>query len=89
MSSKSETLENLERMKRCPRFEFCSAPKCPLDELVDQRIQLGGEPTCPYTTRLKSRRVRPIPKQVRKFLKPDGIGGFKSAFGTGSPEVGK
>lgn len=80
MSNKNKTVENLERMGLCPRFEACSVPRCPLDEQMDQRIQLDREPTCPYTTHLKSKRARPIPKQVRKFLKPTGDGGFKSVF---------
>lgn len=89
ISSKTETPENLKRMELCPRFGSCSVPKCSLDELIDRRVQLGSEPTCPYTTHLKSRRMRPIPRQIRKFLRPDETGGFKSVFEEVSPEARK
>lgn len=34
------------RIKKCPRFDVCSAPICPLDIEKDKRIQLNGEPKC-------------------------------------------
>ncbi len=34
------------RMKKCPHFDTCSAPICPLDIEKDKRIQLNGEPKC-------------------------------------------
>ena len=33
-------------MKRCPRFNRCSAPICPLDLNWRRRVHLAGEPTC-------------------------------------------
>ena len=39
-------MNNLKRMKQCPRFDFCSVPICPLDEDKDERIYLRGEPKC-------------------------------------------
>lgn len=36
----------LRTMRRCPRFDRCSAPKCPLDPLQDDRAYLPGEPKC-------------------------------------------
>ena len=41
-----ETAENTKRMERCPSFEHCDAPKCPLDELYDVRVFIAGDKTC-------------------------------------------
>lgn len=32
----------------CPKFEYCSAPICPLDKQVLTRSHLKGETTCLY-----------------------------------------
>lgn len=32
--------------ERCPQFESCSAPRCPLDPDADGRDALPGEPKC-------------------------------------------
>lgn len=45
MSNCSER-EALEIMQRCPRFERCSAPICPLDLCQDTRDYFPGEPKC-------------------------------------------
>ena len=36
----------LKIMEQCPRFDFCSAPKCPLDLWEDRRTELPGEDKC-------------------------------------------
>jgi hypothetical protein len=41
--------ESLENMKRCPRFDGCSIPRCPLDYFMKERTELPGEPQCPLT----------------------------------------
>ena len=33
-------------MKRCNHFDYCNAPKCPLDPRMDIRIELPGEDKC-------------------------------------------
>ena len=53
--TESEMVKNLERMKKCPRFSYCSIPKCPLDKDVDLCVKLPGELSC---TLPKSRRMR-------------------------------
>jgi hypothetical protein len=35
-------------MKRCPKYQSCNAPLCPLDEQKDLRVRLNGEDSCPY-----------------------------------------
>jgi len=44
-------------MSRCPRFNRCSAPLCPLDPNREDRSHLRGEPVCGY---------------LREIVKPDG-----------------
>lgn len=41
-----ETQKNYERMKKCPRFNKCSAPICYLDELKDRRVHFKQEQKC-------------------------------------------
>lgn len=33
-------------MEKCPKFIKCSAPLCPLDKRIEERIYLKGEPLC-------------------------------------------
>jgi hypothetical protein len=42
-------------MSKCPRFNRCSVPVCPLDLLQDGRSRLRGEPLCGFS---KARRHR-------------------------------
>lgn len=81
-----ESKENGKRMRLCPRFDTCSVPKCPLDELISFRAKLDEDPTCPYTTNRKDRRIRPITQQVKRFLKPNADGSYKSIFEKTPPE---
>jgi hypothetical protein len=41
------TEQNIVNMRKCPRFEGCSIPKCPLDLWSDKRVQLGEDERCP------------------------------------------
>ncbi len=34
-------------MQKCPRFQFCNAPKCPLDIYVSKRRELSEDDRCP------------------------------------------
>ena len=52
---KESEIESVGIMSRCPRFNKCSVPICPLDLLQDLRNQLQDEPTCTFP---KSRRYR-------------------------------
>jgi len=38
--------ENNILMQKCLRFHRCSAPLCPLDKDVSERVYLEGEPIC-------------------------------------------
>ena len=35
-----------ESMSACARFDFCSAPKCPLDPLIGLRTEVEDDPKC-------------------------------------------
>lgn len=41
-----ENQANVHRMKKCPSFIKCSAPKCPLDMFIKERALLPNEPKC-------------------------------------------
>lgn len=41
-----ESVENCLRMERCPDFDTCAAPKCPLDEMIGDRTFYSKEPKC-------------------------------------------
>ena len=44
-----------ENLRKCPRFEWCSANICPLDLEVNLRSKLPGENQCPFTINKKSK----------------------------------
>jgi hypothetical protein len=43
---------SVEPMTRCPRFERCSAPLCPLDPQRPRRSHLRGEAVCAHLREL-------------------------------------
>ncbi len=48
-----ENTKNTQRMGRCPSFDTCSSPKCPLDEFTDTRIRYSDEPKCVATKKTR------------------------------------
>jgi hypothetical protein len=48
--------ENTLRMEKCPRFQSCSIPKCPIDEDMNQRIELPKDPICPLRRKVEGKR---------------------------------
>jgi len=48
-----ETIENNAMMSKCPSFDGCSAPLCPLDKFIGQRTRLTKEPKCISTKRTR------------------------------------
>ncbi len=38
--------ENLTNMQKCPRFEKCSIPRCPIDKDMSERVELKEEEKC-------------------------------------------
>ena len=39
-------------MEKCPRFQSCSVPKCPLDFLMPDRVRYTDEPVCTMSNRI-------------------------------------
>lgn len=35
---------------RCPKWDKCNAPLCPLDHELFKRVMRGGDPVCHYLT---------------------------------------
>lgn len=68
-------MEDLTIIKRCPRFEFCSAPRCPLDPLMQTRFRFPEEQKC---TLGKSIRLKLGNELQNKGLFPKELGGIKS-----------
>ena len=50
--------ENLKNMQRCPRFDKCSIPKCPLDYWMSERVELAEDERCILRGKTRSKRVR-------------------------------
>jgi hypothetical protein len=48
----------MEEMKKCPRFETCSIPICPLDPDKEKRLELKGEAKCILYKLLGERRTK-------------------------------
>jgi len=65
--------KNLENMKRCPRFESCDIPKCPLDFYMSERVELPEDERCILRGKNKSKRVRGIKsagmRGISKFIR--------------------
>jgi hypothetical protein len=40
---------------RCPKYETCSIPLCPLDNWTNERIKYADEPKCPFASRRKGK----------------------------------
>ena len=57
-------------MERCPKSLRCSAPLCPLDPDINERVYLKGEPTCrlPFEELIIILNGR-FKKQYKEFIK--------------------
>ena len=62
---KEEIIENL---KRCPKFNKCSANLCPLDLRVDFKNNLLGEERCPFTINRKVKFQKGIKTQMPSHI---------------------
>lgn len=56
--------EIIKNLKKCPRFNWCSANICPLDLEANLKNKLFGENQCPFTIKKKDRRQKGIRTQV-------------------------
>ena len=55
-----EQIDNLKNMERCPRFQGCDIPKCPLDFYMPERVELRDDERCVLRGKIKSKRVKGI-----------------------------
>ena len=61
-----------ESMSRCARFDFCSAPKCPLDLLIDLRIEVETDPRCDMAKPTRHKYWESMPDAIKSRLKFEG-----------------
>ena len=55
-------------LEKCPRFEFCSAPKCPLDPEYHKRDpRLAGEEHCKAQKRTRLRIAKEYPEGLLPY----------------------
>ena len=77
MSGEKEQL-SLESMSYCSRFEDCSAPKCPLDILVDIRTEVEEDPKCEMAKATRHKYWLSMPDYLKSELKFEGY--FESEY---------
>lgn len=58
----------IQNLRRCPRFNNCSANICPLDLEANQRVYIKGEDICPFTIKRRKKSQEGI-----RTLAPNGI----------------
>ena len=74
-SSKEVTEEeNYKIMRRCPRFKFCNAPKCPLDYFINDRVKLTGEDKCALPKSIRKRIGKGTELEYQGMTKREWIG---------------
>jgi len=66
--------ENTKIMQRCPRFQFCNAPKCPLDYFQDQRTKLKGEEKCELAKSIRKKIGNGTSLKYQGMTKKEWIG---------------
>jgi ubiquitin C-terminal hydrolase len=66
--------ENIINMNKCPRFNTCNIPKCPLDFFISERIELNEDDKCPLTGNrsnrtkgIKSAKLKSMSKIIAKI----------------------
>lgn len=63
-----------ESMEYCSRFhDGCAAPKCPLDILIDLRIELPGDPKCEMAKATRQAYFISMPKRLQEKLPYGGL----------------
>jgi hypothetical protein len=75
--------ENLVNMRRCPRFDNCSIPKCPLDFWMSERAELPEDGRCPLAMKTKGKRrggkLTASMNHIRSFLHKKNEVGAKTS----------
>jgi len=69
-----ETIENNQRMEKCPRFINCNTPICPLDKEAQIRIRYPEDDICIYCRQKKQKGIRlSMPKELRKLVPESNV----------------
>ena len=63
---------SLESMSYCSRFEDCSAPKCPLDILINIRTEVEEDPICEMAKATRHKYWMAMPDSIKSELKFEG-----------------
>lgn len=71
VSGNKETL-SYESMSHCSRFEDCSAPKCPLDLLINLRTEVEEDPRCEMAKATRHKYWSSMPDEIKTELKFEG-----------------
>lgn len=61
-----------ESMSICARFEICSAPKCPLDILLNLRTEDQDDPKCEMAKATRHKYWLSMPESLRSKLEYQG-----------------
>ena len=69
---------SFEAMRTCSRFEFCSAPKCPLDVLINSRSEINGDPKCEMAKATRHKYRESLPDLLKSNLPFQGY--FESEY---------
>ncbi len=69
---------SLESMSYCSRFEDCSAPKCPLDILINLRTEVEEDPICGMAKATRHKYWLSMPDFLKSELKFEGY--FESEY---------
>lgn len=72
-----ETL-SVRSMEYCSRFESCSAPKCPLDILINLRTVVEDDPECEMAKATRHKYWESMPEDLRSALPFKGY--FESEY---------
>ncbi len=68
----NEEALSIEAMSRCARFDFCSAPKCPLDILINLRTEIDEDPRCEMAKATRHKYWESMPDYLNTELKFEG-----------------
>ena len=63
-----EDLLSQESMSVCARFDFCSAPKCPLDPLMGLRTEVEDDPKCEMAKATRHKYWTSMKEDLRSLL---------------------
>lgn len=69
---------SVDSMRLCSRFDFCSAPKCPLDILANLRFRLEGDPERGKARPTRHKYWESLPAHLKQLLPFHGY--FEAEF---------